>query len=543
MATFTEDPTNPGIVLAPGGLGVPRAALAPDDIVVPAQAPAPAPGGMARSPAVEAVLAKRDQVMGGLDASRTAAPPAGALPIMQQTTTTTPGIAPSVLNPVLERGTASAERQAGAALRAGEERAQRQEQAAMATTANAYGHQQVAEADRARHAQNAEIARQSELAFAAQKDPEVDPDRFVRNMSTGQSIVTVVLAALNGGFNAAMGKQGNDVMDILSKRIEQDINAQKEQIQSGRIRRGNLISHFQSLGMREQDAAKAAEAMAWAQLDRMTAAEVQRIGAGEHRTEAAALAEGIRAQREQKNDELLLSLGTGRSSTSTVRQALPRGGSPLEQVKLAKAMLELDNAKLDRMGADEVASVVGKQLSPAAAEKLKSTVASVGPGVNETDGAVRFTAQYIESLGGKMDTTTGHITWPDDLAGVGPLDSRPSLKAGPLAPAAKLASATGLVHTDYQRAKDAQDALREYITKTLTGASATPDQQRTFANMVGADLDNEARVRANTENWVNTLFSIRGGQLARLGPAGQKLLEATRSNAAAGAGAPPLVER
>jgi hypothetical protein len=345
MATFSQDPLNPDLVLSKDGQILPKEALAPTDTVLPAEqrtntaplgaAPMPAVPGASAAPAPVAptaasVLDKLNQVV---------PPPAAPAPApglvttgSQTTTTTTNAMAPSVLNPVLDRNTARAEGQAGAVVQAGEERAQRDEQVAMSTTANAYGRQQVADRDAEQARQRAEIARQSELAYSLQKDPAIDPDRFVRNMSTGASIGTVILAAMNGAFKGMVGQQGNDVLDILQKRIGADIESQKDQIASGRVRRGNLIQYFRDAGLREDAAEKAAEATSWSMLDRMAQAEVQRIGAGEHRTAAALAAEGIRGQAEAKNDELRLTLGQPRSQTSTTvtKQAPSAAGGGLE---------------------------------------------------------------------------------------------------------------------------------------------------------------------------------------------------------------------
>lgn len=547
MAEFL-DSGSPEFVYAPNGLLVDRSALGPMDTVkpaagsVPPPAAAPAPmapaaptGAPGAPPTAASLIAKRDAVLGPMVTTGSST-----------TTQRTPGISGAVLDPIMAGNTARTDAMANTVRQAGNDAAARKEDMADRDIYLSQGRQATADAVREDAAQRAEIARKNELALSLQKDAEIDPDRFVKNMSTGQQIATTVLAALNGGFKGMVGQSGNDVMDILSKRIDSDIASQKEQVASGRVRRGNLVAYFQNQGLREEAAVKAAEATSWAMVDRMVAAEREKIGAGQDRTTADVMAEQLKMKTAERNDELKLTLGQDRTTTSTTTQRArqqPAEMDPLKAMKLAEGMLRLDAAKLDQMDAQSVSKAVGRDLSPAAVKALKEKVASVGPGVNETDGAVQFTAQYVEALGGKMDKTTGHITWPEDLAGAGPLDSRPSLKAGPFAPVAKMGIETGAVHTDNQKAKDAQDALREFITKNLTGASATPDQQKTFSNMVGADLDNEARVRANTENWANTLFALRGGQMARLGPEGQKLLELNRGNAQTGAGAGELVPR
>lgn len=328
MADWTQDPTNPDLVMSPDGRIVPRDTLGPMDRVVaaPTAAPAPASPAVPAVPGAPAPPLNAASVLGKLDAVTAPLNQRSAqLPIAQTTTTTQSAIPQSVLDPIKQRNTERATMQSESAIQRGEATAQRGEQQAMNTTATAYGGYVQSEADAQRHAQNAEIARQSELAFAAQKDPSIDPDRFVRSMSTGQSIGTVILAALNGAFRGMSGQGGEGVVDILNRRIDQDIAAQKEQIQSGRIRRGNLISYFRTQGMNELSAENAARAMSWVQLGKMTDSENARLAAGAAREDGKALGEAIKMKAEQANDELQLTLGTPRSTTSVVRQA-PGGG-------------------------------------------------------------------------------------------------------------------------------------------------------------------------------------------------------------------------
>lgn len=350
MAQFTESGM-PDLVIAPNGMTVPRTSLGPADTVAPAQSAAPALPSVAApvsaAPLTAAsVLAKRDAVL----------PPTLELAGSSNTTSTQKGIAPGVLNPILDANTARGNEQAAAVAQAGDERATRKEQMAMSDSTSAYGRQQSALADEATHQQNAQIAHQNELTLSLQKDPTIEPNRFVKNMSTGTSVSTVILAALNGAFKGMVGQQGNDVMDILHQRITQDLDSQKEQIQSGRVRRGNLISYFQNQGMKEDAAYKAAEATSWAMVDRMAASERERIGAGEDRTAANLLAEQLKTQTAQKNDELKLTLGQDRVSTqhtSTMQQKAPTsanaGAEAFTKLMAARKAYEENGANAEEM--------------------------------------------------------------------------------------------------------------------------------------------------------------------------------------------------
>lgn len=311
-----------GYARAPNGQQVPIELIPPTDRIVPPAAPAApmaapvAPGGdmPVSTPATQAVLAKLDQ-------PAIAAARGQAKKYTEQVSTTTQSAVPmSALKPVMDRGMQRAETQANAVVQAGEQRARIGEQQAMTAATAAYGQQQTSQAEAEQARQRAEIARLNQVAISAQEDPAIDPDRFVRSMSTGQSIGTVILAGIEGAFRGMTGQAGQSgVLNILERRIDQDIAAQKEQIASGRIRRGNMISYFREQGMTEEAAEKAAKAMAYAQAEKLTQAEIARIGAGGARAEAAAMAEQIKAAREQANDELMLTLGTPRSSTTSVK--------------------------------------------------------------------------------------------------------------------------------------------------------------------------------------------------------------------------------
>lgn len=394
MAVFTQDPSNPAFAYSPQGVLVEVAALSPQDTVVPstprpvtpaAGAPmgagAPSPQATARG-----VLAKLDDP---------AIAPLRAPPLQvtgtQTTSSTQKGMSAAQLNPVLDDIQASADRQAGAVRQAGDEKATRAEQAAMGQTANAYGQYQQATQDQATARQRGDIARANALQASLEEDPEIDPGRFVKQMTTGQQILTTVLAAINGGFKGMSGQSGNDVLSILDKRVDADINAQKEQIASGRIRRGNLIAYFQQQGLREDDAEKAARGVAWTMLDRMAQSEASRISAGDIRSDAALAAQGISEQAQQRKAELKLTLGADRTTTSsTTTRERPTAPSLVDQQKTALAARDLDSLGKTGLTADES----NKQATDFSAKAAKN------------DDLIERTREVVESLGGRIIETT-----------------------------------------------------------------------------------------------------------------------------------------
>jgi hypothetical protein len=389
------------------------ATAAPITGVGPVGAPLSAapPAQPAQTPGVASVLQK-------LEHPSIAAIRQPGMVVQQQSTTTQSGIPSAVLDPMIAGNTARGEAMAGTVEQAGEDRAQRREQNAMADSTAAYGRQQVAAADQAEAEQRAQIARQNELAMSLQKDPEIDPDRFVKNMSTGTSIGTVVLAALNGAFKGMVGQSGNDVMDILSKRISEDIASQREQIQSGRVRRGNLIAYFQNAGLREEAAAKAAEATSWAMVDRMVAAERERIGAGEDRTAADLLAEQLKLQTAAKNDELKLA-AVPRSSTTTVRGPADTGGGggseSFQKFLAARKAYEEAGATPEQLKAFDATSGIPEGFRPGGPSDTQLKRGEL----NEAQGKSQAAADAIEQLGQKAglkrDPKTGKWTGGADV--------------------------------------------------------------------------------------------------------------------------------
>lgn len=331
MAQFTIDPTDPNMVIGPNGTKLPSYAIDPADIApaTPA-APMTAADVLAKRDAVlppataQSVLAKRDAVL----------PPPGTSGLVQtgasHSRSVQRGIPAAQLNPVLDANTASTEAMASKVEQQGAAKTERATQSAERDLYLAQGQQATAQAQQEDAAQRAKIASMNQLAISSQTDPEIDPDRVVREMSTGKQIGMVILAMLQGAFNSTNNQPGapNQVIGILQKRIDQDIAAQREAIASGRIRRGNMVNYFREQGMHEEAAAKAAEARSWAMVERMTQAEKALLAAPEAQEQADLVAQQMRAQVEAKNAELQLSLGTDRvseQSNATFARPEPAG--------------------------------------------------------------------------------------------------------------------------------------------------------------------------------------------------------------------------
>lgn len=374
-------------------------------------------------------------------------------------------------------------------------------------------------------------------------DEKLDPDQYMKRMSTGKKLGMVILAALNGGFGSLIGQKSNGVLDGVDAAIDHNIDKQKQEIAAGRTRIGNDIAEFMRKGHDAETAEQLARDRANSAVDQMFGLDAKRMGIqGQQLEQAQMLVKQRGEQRAVQRAQIMKETEDRTTSqwqkTRTMQQK--QTGKPMtekEFYETKKAELDYKNAALDTMSAADVGQAIGKPVSPQEAQRIKDRVKEVGAGINETSGAVDMTKNLIESMGAKFDTTTGKIEWPKsgDLAGVGWWDSS-NVIGGQL-------EKRGLTYTNATKVKDNQNALLEFITSNLTGATATPEQRATFTNMAGADLGNEERAKEQLQNWANTLFSLRNDQMARLGPDGQRFFAASQQQAKQGAGAPPLQER
>ncbi len=192
-----------------------------------------------------------------------------------------------------------------------------------------------------------------ELALRDQKDPSIDPDQFMRDNGLGM----VFLAALTGALGAVRKDNGQgtqDILKVIDGRINQNIAKQKGEIESGRIRRGNLIDYYHKHGLDARQAEAAAKALYYAQGDRYLQLERERASIPDIQSNADILSTQIQSKASQYNQQLTL-LGTDKVSesyappkpkakvdvagvlkkASETDQVLEKGGSSIEVRKAA----------------------------------------------------------------------------------------------------------------------------------------------------------------------------------------------------------------
>lgn len=84
--------------------------------------------------------------------------------------------------------------------------------------------------------------------LSGEQDPDAKPTRLLDNMSTGKSLAMVLLAGIAGAFGNMHGEGRNTFIDAVNQRLAEDLQVQRDQIASGRLRRNNLIAHLQAQG-------------------------------------------------------------------------------------------------------------------------------------------------------------------------------------------------------------------------------------------------------------------------------------------------------
>jgi hypothetical protein len=243
----------------------------------------------------------------------------------------------------------------------------------------------------------------------AENDNKLDPDRVMRNMSTGKTIGMIILAALNGGFGAVIGKKDNDVLNVMQNAIDVDIERQKDEIKSGHVRTQNLIDKFMKQGFD----AKTAEMLARDQLDKNILAygdlEAQRIAASAD----------LRAQKDmllaQRNEALIIrrdqKLQEGEDKITRARQSEESWGVPpvvpgaTPQSQLAE--IGVQNAKVEQENAKRVEAAVGHPVSPDEAKEIRQDAQDYGKRL----AAIARTRAVVRQLGDALKLKRDKDTW------------------------------------------------------------------------------------------------------------------------------------
>jgi hypothetical protein len=383
VVSYDKDPSNPSNVLLGDENGRQFSVPATDasnyatlptrstwmtggDVQTPASSqPAVAPAPM--TPAAQAVLNKRDQVLPGTPGARMVK--TGT----QSTTNTVYGRDENVVNKQIAEEQAAGATQDQAILDAA---AARDANTEAGFRARQQGVQQLAGNDVnkgfdiKRQAQEVNTQKQKLEADLKANDESFDANRLVNNMSTGKKIGMILLAALQGAFNNVLGRQGNEVLDVINQQIATDIQAQKDAIKAGHDRVGNQLQELVRKGYDLEQAEKILYDRLQGGVAKMAEIEADRIGAkGQNLENAKQLVAGLGQQRLARKNDLIASTEDRRQTSSTSTFQSTEGGRSDTGSEIK--YLELRDKLLNAKSAEEVGTAIGRPVSFEEANKIR----------------------------------------------------------------------------------------------------------------------------------------------------------------------------
>jgi hypothetical protein len=190
---------------------------------------------------------------------------------------------------------------------------------------------------------------------------------------------------------------------------------------------------------------------------------------------------------------------------------------------IEKKQLELRNAKLDAMSADEVSSAIGAPVSPERAKQLNDRVKENAVPLAKLNSFMTGMKEQLRINGATVDWETGKVVWPEDLGGVSAV--KPSdVMPGPIGKSVREAFNTQEEQLNRQKAFN-----KELLTTDTTGAVATPEQGAVFDIVLGGDARNEGSYKSAVESVVKHLVARRHGFLTAMGDDGSRLYKATEA--------------
>jgi hypothetical protein len=336
----------------------------------------------------------------------------------------------------------------------------------------------------------------------------------------------VILAALNGGFNSLAGSKENQVLDIVNKKIQTDIDLQREQIATGRTRANNQIQRLVDEGYSLRDAENVAKSKMEAYTAKFWEDQAKVNGSAEFKEQAMLNAATLKAQSEARVREIAASgedrVQSQNGYTDTVKRAVPKPAS-VKPDDIYKAG-QIRQQQLEDLDAAEVAKAIGtvgddgkpRNLSVKRAKEVVDGSKELATKLPRFEVAENRIRQGLEAMGVPMDAydpENGTIDWSKakDLKGVGPIDSRPLLKEGPIGAAA---DAVGLTQSERKAVEDSLIGIQEDLTYATTGASATKDQQETFKTQSGQNMSSEDAVKENLSRTAQTLATQKNAMFS-----------------------------
>lgn len=377
MALYV-DPTDPNFV-TDGTRQIPISLVDPADI-------GPAPGAVAPTPAAAPPAPAMDPVDEALSKLEVPAVSAYTRPrgLALAGANVQRGVNPNTVAPMIEATRLNtAEQVVGIKERATEKQAALEAINARETELAAQSRFQ-AEQAMAENKAKRESARKQELALRDQKDPTIDPDQFMKE----NGLAMVLLAGLSGALGAVAkdgGRGGEQFLGVVERRIDKNIAAQKAQVESGRVRRGNLIDYYMKEGLDAKEAEQAAKGVYYAQAARYVELEKERAALPDIAANADAVIAQLNGAAQDKINALALA-SEDKVSEAYARPAPAASAKPSEVLKEVEATRDLDQLKKSGLKQNEF----DKQKNEYSEKALKN------------DDLVTKAQEVVSALGGKV---------------------------------------------------------------------------------------------------------------------------------------------
>lgn len=265
---------------------------------------------------------------------------------------------------------------------------------------NAYGHDVNEVFEKSAATRDAEAKVDALREELKRNDKSLDPDRYMREMSTGKYIGMIILAALNGGFGAINHQTSNGVIDALDHHIDTDIARQREEIASRRVSINNDMATYQRKGFSDAEAEKLARDRLINNLAAFKDAEAKRVGAMPEMMAQADLL--IQPRLEQMAKDRAESLRSAEAEVSRSQHAgRTHGTIPgtviTPQDNLATETLE--DRRIQRENAAAVGDVVGHPVSIDEAKEIRNDSQDLGKRLATASSARKVLDQLRTELG------------------------------------------------------------------------------------------------------------------------------------------------
>jgi hypothetical protein len=242
-------------------------------------------------------------------------------------------------------------------------------------------------------------------------DKSFDPDRVVKNMSTGSRIGMIILATLNGAFGATIGQKSNGVIDALNLEIDRDIERQKNEVANRKATLGNDYKRFLDMGLDAKQAEALARDKAEAAIFQVKDLEAKRVGAkGEYARQAEQLIAPIRVAWSQRRGDVMKETEAKVKRAQDVSKAneVPKVVPMTPQDVLA--LLNVKKERIEQANAEVIGAALEHEVSPEEAQRLKQDSQEFG----DKSLTNKDTLYKIKTLAEAIGLKKGRNGWEGD---------------------------------------------------------------------------------------------------------------------------------